>query len=87
MEAQPSKEFRLLLHEAARLNSRLFTIGCDLGSHTEHRLRYGSVAGGYVQIAMQKYAHAMTIICKKQIGYVKQGENRQRVIAGGSRSF
>jgi hypothetical protein len=54
-EAQCSQELRLLLEHAARSNSRLFTIGCDLGTHREPQLRHSYVAGGYVQIVRKDY--------------------------------
>jgi hypothetical protein len=57
-EAKASQELKLLLTEAARSNSRLFTIGCDLGTHQEPRLRHSNVAGGYIQIAMMEYRTA-----------------------------
>jgi hypothetical protein len=58
-EADRSQELRMFLKDAARSSSRLFTIGCDLGAHREHRLRHSNVAGGYVQIAMKEYAAAV----------------------------
>jgi hypothetical protein len=58
-EADRSPELRMLLKDAARASSRLFTIGCDLGSHRERQLRHSNVAGGYVQIAMKAYAVAV----------------------------
>jgi hypothetical protein len=59
IEARDSRELQLFLEQAAEVNSRLFTIGCDLGMHMESRLRNSNIAGGYIQIALRDYTAAI----------------------------
>jgi hypothetical protein len=62
-EGKASAALRDLLVKVARSNSPIFTLGCDLGSHTEPTnvpLRRRMIAGGYVQLAGIHYHRTPT---------------------------
>jgi hypothetical protein len=62
-EGDNSPALRNLLVGVAQIGSPIFTLGCDLGAHTEPTQAPRSrreVAGGYVQIASVNYHSAQT---------------------------
>lgn len=62
-EGNSSSALSDLLVRVAEVGSPIFTVGCDLGSHTEPThvpQRRREVAGGYVQIASIQYHRTIT---------------------------
>lgn len=62
-EGRDSVALRNLLVRVANVDSKIFTIGCDLGTHRETThvpLRRREVAGGYIQFASVYYDGAAT---------------------------
>lgn len=67
-EAHESKALRHLLMLVAKADSKVITLGCDLGSHKEHRTG-SQVAGGYIQLLYADYLSATPqsyqVLCKQ----------------------
>jgi hypothetical protein len=59
-EASISDSLKSLLVSFAESSSRIFTIGCDLGSGQRESVERGHVAGGYVQIVMTEFKEAVS---------------------------
>jgi hypothetical protein len=56
-EAIPSRKFRALLVRLAGSDASLFSIGCDLGHHSDLEAEKGRrrVAGGYLHVSSSRY--------------------------------
>jgi hypothetical protein len=56
-EVKKSPALQRLIERAAAQNAPIFTLGCDLGSHTDHSEKPGlpAIAGGYVQFAAKQF--------------------------------